>query len=311
MSDQEMNPPRDIALREETGSTNNMPLIGLVAACAIGFLIVDVSIVRLLELHSELLACVLFNLLVAQLTLISVWGTLVHGTFWIRMPWTLLLITVSWYALVLGYTYVHGEMSAAEVLSLGLVWFYGFVVSFVPLKIAAWSLRWKITRRQSSDDSSQFAIRDIMLGMFILSVTLAIGRLFVPDWQGEWAQVVESGMLGRRNSLVLLGTFGVVSLILKMPCIWIALAMRSDKIVRYSLIWAAYCAAVCVVEITSLCVMLGPPGEGAVIIFIDLLVGHLLMGITVLGVLLILRKLGYRLSRVRKHEELGALPQQA
>ena len=35
MSDQETNNPRDIALREETGS-NNMPLIGLVAACAIG-----------------------------------------------------------------------------------------------------------------------------------------------------------------------------------------------------------------------------------------------------------------------------------
>ncbi|MDA7904372.1 hypothetical protein N9B45_01585 [bacterium] len=49
------------------------------------------------------------GIMTAQLTFICVWGTLVRGTFWIRLPWTLLLLVLSWWAFTWGITIENGQ----------------------------------------------------------------------------------------------------------------------------------------------------------------------------------------------------------
>ena len=44
----------------------------------------------------------MMNIVIGQLTLICIWGTLVEGTFWVRLPWTILLLVISWGALCYG-----------------------------------------------------------------------------------------------------------------------------------------------------------------------------------------------------------------
>ena len=36
----------------------------------------------------------MMNIVIGQLTLICIWGTLVEGTFWVRLPWTILLLSL-------------------------------------------------------------------------------------------------------------------------------------------------------------------------------------------------------------------------
>ena len=135
---------------------------------------------------------------VGQLTLICVWGTLVEGTFWFRLPWTLLLLVISWAALCYGFYIENGQISSANILAMGLVWLYGFAISYLPLKIAAWLFRWRIRLVSTETEttvSKNYAVRDIMIGTAILAVTLAIGRRLMPGELPKWQAVLaESGL---------------------------------------------------------------------------------------------------------------------
>ena len=149
----------------------------------LSFIAIDVAVPQfwMQPSGSGFVMTIFLSLAVAQLTLICVWGTLVEGTFWIHLPWTILMLVVSWAALALGVHIEDGDLTATNVMGLGIVWLYGFVISFVPLKIAAIFFRWRITRHgESSYRSHKFAIRDMMLGTAILAVILAIGRAMLP-----------------------------------------------------------------------------------------------------------------------------------
>ena len=131
------------------------------------------------------ISVILMNLVIGQLTLICIWGTLVEGTFWIRLPWTIVLLVVSWAALCVGLIVDKGgyaSVNPAEILGIGVVWFYGFAISYVPLKLAALLFGWRITLTKTSDAdaaSTNHSIRDMMVGTAILAVTMAIGRMLV------------------------------------------------------------------------------------------------------------------------------------
>ena len=48
-------------------------------------------------------------------------GTLVRGTFWIRLPWTLLLLIISWCGFAWGIAIDKGHPDVGAMLGVGLV----------------------------------------------------------------------------------------------------------------------------------------------------------------------------------------------
>ena len=269
----------------------------LIVLCCFCFLIVDVMTPQ--SFSGPFPAMVFTNLVTAQLTVICIWGTLVRGTFWIRLPWTLLLLVLSWCALAWGIQIEEGRPHTDSMLGVGLVWFFGFVASFVPLKIAAACFRWQIVTVSSNaaQDWKSYAIRDIMIGTLLLAVAMAFGRSMLPPDPINFNAVWRSSGLDRAEPMFAISLFGVISLLVKLPCIWIALAAGTTKIARYVAIWSVYCVALTVVEYLLLMSVLGHPGNDMWEFFFGILVGHQLMGAIILAICLPLRGLGYRLER--------------
>ena len=104
-------------------------LLLVIGTICIVFLLLDLLTPAAFESRNAFILVLMMNLVVGQLTLICVWGTLVEGTFWIRLPWTILMLVISWAALAGGVRQAKGNIDTAEVLGLGLVWFYAFVIS--------------------------------------------------------------------------------------------------------------------------------------------------------------------------------------
>lgn len=254
-------------------------------------------------------AIFLMILLVGQLTLICVWGTLVEGTFWFRLPWTLLLLVISWAALCGGIYLDSGYLRPAQVVGMGLIWFYGFFISYVPLKIAAWIFGWRIifVRNQVNRGAEgQYAIRDIMVGTAILGLVLAIGRQFVPGKLPEWSDVLRESGFDRPDLLTAFLIFSVISLIVKLPCIWIALAAEKRKILGQSVTWIFCAGALGFVELLLLFLVLGDPGRETVEVLLALVCGHSIMAASMIAVLYGLRCFGYQMIRKQSKENPAA-----
>ncbi|MEM6474305.1 MAG: hypothetical protein AAF802_32525, partial [Planctomycetota bacterium] len=236
----------------------------------------------------------------AQLTVICVWGTLVEGSFWIRLPWTLLLLVISWCGFAWGIQLERGR-NVDSMLPVAFFWTIGFLTSFVPLKIAAMGFRWRITgqstRSEVLDRDGRYSIRDMMLGTLLLAISMAIGRVMLV---GE--EEIDFGtafiMLNEPGAILTLAVFGVVSLLVKMPCIWIALGAEREKAPSYIVLWTFYCVLLAAVEILIfIAIVGGPPGDVLVELCGGIVLGHLVMGAVTLFVCLCLRGLGYKLER--------------
>ena len=189
---------------------------------------------------SVILAHLLSGLVAGQLALICVWGALVEGAFWLRLPSTVLLLVISWAALSFGIQLEDGgriDATSDEIMGLGLVWFCGFAISYVPLKIAAWVFGWRIelvSRDRTEAGSRRYAIREKMLGTGIVAVALAIGRQVLPEKLPTWPAVMRASGLDDPDFLIAFLVFSVISLIVKLPCIWITLATPEAKVIRLS-----------------------------------------------------------------------------
>ena len=254
------------------------------------------------------IAIILMNLVIGQLTLICVWGTLVEGTFWVRLPWTILLLVISWAALCVGLCIENeGRLTSvdpAEILGLGLVWFYGFAISYIPLKLAALLFGWRITltKLRNSDASGNHSIRDMMIGTAILAVALAIGRPFVSGDLPSWAEILNASGLNEAQPVVALFVFSMISLLVKLPCIWIALATPISSFFVRASWWIFLSGVLAGIEMLLLCAVLGSPGSEGAEILAGLVFGHMAMATTMLGVLRVLRQFGYSMSRRRKSQ---------
>ena len=237
----------------------------------------------------------------AQLTVICVWGTLVRGTFWIRLPWTLLLLVLSWCAFALGITIENGGPDIESMLGTAVLWMYGFVTSFVPLKIAAMCFRWQIVQESADDQNgvreSRYAIRDIMIGTMLLALSMAIGRAMLPDEDISFTRAIHASALNEPEPLIAISIYGIVSLLVKLPCIWISLGEKAEKIRSRIGLWVLYCFALAIVEIGLLIAVLGNPGSDSAELFAGMIISHQIMGAIMLGVCLALRGLGYQLER--------------
>ena len=268
----------------------------LIGISCIGFLIANVLTPMMFD--DAFPALVFTNIVTAQLTLICIWGTLVRGTFWIRLPWTILLLAISWCALAWGIAIDNGPTDIDSMISVGVIWIAGFIASFVPLKIAAMSFGWQIfqLKREITGTDQRYAIRDVMIGTGLLAITMAIARAMLPGEEIDIYRAIKAAQLDQAEPVIAISIFGVVSLLVKLPCIWIALAAPKDSIKGYVLFWAGYCFALTLIEVTVLGAIIGGIDEDLVM---GMIVGHQLMGGIMFAVCLPLRGLGYRLEQTR------------
>ncbi len=274
-------------------------LVLLIGVCCVGFLIADVA--TPIWFGDAFPALLLLGVVTAQLTVICVWGTLVRSTFWIRLPWTLLLLVLSWCALAWGVTIENGGPDTDSMIAIAVIWMLGFVTSYVPLKIAALCFRWQIVQGSASEQNlgrdSRFAIRDMMIGTLLLAISMGIGHAMFPDEDISFTRALQASSLNGPDSFIPIAIFGFVSLLVKLPCIWISLGEKKDKIKSRIGVWVGYCMVLTIGEIGLLVGVLGDLGGSNVDLFAGVIVSHQIMGAIILGVCLALRGLGYRLQR--------------
>lgn len=295
--------PKPQVAQTEPSNSQKRILILVVSLIFLAFLFFDFLTPPAFESRSPFMLVLMMNLVVGQLTLLCVWGTMVEGTFWIRLPWTILMLVVSWAAIASGIYFAKGSVSNAQVLGLGLVWFFAFAVSYIPLKFAAWSFGWRIGREDSPkvlDSKRSYQIRDMMIGTAILAVTLAIGRLLIQGDLPTWTRVIEESGLDHSTPIIGLSVFSIVSLIVKLPCIWIALAVPMDRIKSLSFFWIAISSGLGLVEMGILVMFLGSPGPDFMEYILGLMIGHAAMASIMIGVLYLMRSFGYEITRYRK-----------
>lgn len=274
-------------------------LIILICVCCIGFFIVDVVTPNCFE--DPFPGLLSLGVVTAQLTIICVWGTLVRGTFWIRIPWTLLLLVISWYGFALGIMLEAGKPDANDMLTTAVVWTFGFVTSFVPLKIAAMCFRWQIVQDSEQDSNAgqkpRYAIRDIMIGTCLLAISMGIARAMLPVDDMSIRRILSGSLLGRTEFWISTTIFGIVSLLVKLPCIWISLGAKASKIKKMIGLWLVYCLVLASVEFVLLIALMGAPGPQGAEILAGIIISHQVMGGIMLALCLALRGLGYRLDR--------------
>ncbi len=300
-SDGQWLPAKTISLRRRA------KLVLLIGLCSVGFFIADVLTPLCFdEAFSAMLA---LGVVTAQLTVICVWGTLVRGTFWIRLPWTLLLLVLSWCGFAWGISIEKVGPGTASMLGVALLWMFGFVTSFVPLKIAALCFGWQIVhdseQEQDAERKFNYAIRDILIGTLLLALTMGIGRAMIPAEDISFSQALQASGLDAPEPLFAITLYGIVSLLVKLPCIWISLGEQVEKIPARIGVWFVYCFLLAIGEIALLIAFLGGPGGDANELFGGMIISHQIMGAIMLAVCFALRGLGYRLerSRVRQAEQ--------
>ena len=221
------------------------------------------------------------------------------GRVIVRLPWSLLLATLMWYALVIGNrtrgifdfsnTIYHGSFRAEDALLLGLILLAGVVVVQIPLWIASRLLRWRLTppnlEKQNAIDEHQFNIKHLIAGMLVVSLALGLGRVVMPP--GDWRI---TGL--ERELLFLLPAVGIVNLLVAVPCIWGALVGRA-LVIRLGLLWIFYALFVTLFEVGALIAFLGPPGGDDIWWVMTLF--NLAQCLSVFATLALLRLIGFSL----------------
>ena len=273
----------------------------LIATLILGHLIVDLFVPQLLY-HGpgeEWLFVALLGLCIGQVNLIAVWAALAPGRVLLRLPWSILLATLMWYALIIGNRlrtdtpFWGGPDFPTEVaLQLGLVILAGVTVAQIPLWAASRLLRWRLIPpdRGSCEivDERQINLKHLLVGMFIVSIVLALGRFVLPPGPIRVAEL-------DRELTVLLPVVTVVNLIVVLPCIWGAFA-SALYIAPLAIVWLIFAVVVSVVEVAVLIALLGsgPPDD----IWMAMSVFNISQCVAVLVTLLCLRGMGFRLVRL-------------
>ncbi len=270
----------------------------IIAAIIGGFLGVNVITPTVLDFHSEMFLAIVVGICIGQLNLIATWAALAPSNFIVRLPWSLLLAVLMWYALVVGNRINSRYFDGSDAVVLGLILLYGLLVALIPLGIAARVFRWRLVgwsngkaAEVNSAAKMQFNLRHLLLSMFLLSLAMAPARLVLPEG-GGWTIPFDETEL-----FVLLVGMAVCNVVVTIPCIWGAF-VRAGKLPSLAVGWLAYCAVLTGVEIGSFVVILGQgnPNNLAEILF-AYYVMNLMQCATVFGVLLIFRALGFRLVR--------------
>jgi hypothetical protein len=268
-----------------------------------GFLVVDFAVPTFLPHgYPELGSAVLVGSCIAQVNLIAVWAALAQGNFMVRLPWSALLGTMMWYALVMGNRVEEklGRFSLNDAVLLGVFLLAGIAVAQVPLWIARRVLGWQLVNCGAPVEAPargrlQFSLQQMLLATMLLSMALAPLRTVLPPGSLSPAPYL------RREMIALFTAVAICNLLVTIPCIWGAMQPVS-RLLPLTMGWLFYCALLTAVEFGGLVAWLGPPGrrEDTLAFGLYFYVLNLSQCATVFGTLLLLRALGFQLVRVNR-----------
>jgi hypothetical protein len=264
-----------------------------------GFVGVDFAVPRFFPGHGpDMLGAVLLGCCIGQINLIAVWAALASGNFVVRLPWSALLITTMWYALVLGnrtWGRSRSFFSLDDAMLVGVFLLAGIVVAQIPLWIARQGFHWQLISRDAPPSPSgrgrlQFNLQHMFLGTTLLSIALAPIRTILPR------DAQHADHLGR-EMLLLFAAAAICNFLVTMPCIWGAMRPVSKPIYLGIVGWLLYCGTLTAVEYGSLVALLGAPygAQAGLGLFFYLI--NVSQCATVFGTLLLLRALGFQLVR--------------
>jgi hypothetical protein len=255
----------------------------------------------------EFLIAALLGLTVGQVNLNAIWAALAPGRVLLRLPWSIFLATLMWYALVLGnrtrywwdefFSIYSSNMDMGDAIVLGLVILAGVIVLQAPLWGMSRGFGWRLTppaSAQEASDERQFHLKHLIAGTLLAAVLLGLGRVVLPtdDWGRPQLE---------RELTVLLPAMLIVNLIVVVPCIWIAF-VRWRFLALWSCAWLAWATLVSLLEIAILSAILGPPPDD---VWITFTLFNLAQGVCVIAALLVLRGAGFRLSRRGRGEKIA------
>jgi hypothetical protein len=277
---------------------NRVNLWFAVVALVVGHLVFDFFMPGLVfgsrGVEGEVVAFALLGVCFGQVNLIASWATLAPGPIIVRMPWAAFLATLMWYAFLLGNNAFHRPLSREEAVLLGWVLLGGVLLAQFPLWISSRFFRWRLVPPARADQRStweqkQFHIQHLFVGMFFVSLALALCRVLLPE--GDiWIPTSIDDELK-----VLLPVTAIWNVLTTVPCFWAAFAKR-EGMVGLFFCWFVYCAVLTTVEIVVLIMALGgpPPSEAFMMIYVF----NLMQGWCVVGSLLIIRSVGFQFRRI-------------
>lgn len=294
-----MNAVDGVNPEETLGAVQKRKHVVLIGLCCVGFFVFDV--LAMTCLRYVFTQMIVWNIAAVQLTVIGAWATMFRGAFWVRLPWTLLLLVTSWCGFVWGITLMDVNPRTESLLGVFIFLVYAFVTTTVPLKLVAWCFRWHIVKETSgyriSNPKRYLRIRDIMVGTFVMAAAMGILRLVLPDKDLSFSRAFSETVLIQIELLIAITIFGAISLLVQLPCIWISLGVKPESLKLWIVAWVVYCFVFALVEIIVFISVFGSPQPGSESVFIGVIVGHQLGGAVMFSVFLALRRLGYRLER--------------
>ena len=222
----------------------------------------------------------------AQLNLIAVWAALAPGRLLVRIPWSLVLLTAVWFALIFGKTLLN-HRSEKEISDLGTLLLAGFCVIQIPMWIARQFLGWQLIHSKNPRSGKRnFSISELMLGTFVLALLLGLGRALLPS------DDLTLGMSD--NTLLALGTALIVTnLFVVVPVIWLSYRKQN--------VWGAWVFAnllASAFEFAALIAVLGSPGSDGFNIFLALLMINLTQCAVVIAVMSLMKAHGFQLKKI-------------
>jgi hypothetical protein len=235
------------------------------------------------------------GLLIGQINLISIWAALAPGRLVVRLPWALLLTAVMWAMVCIEFN--RRGVAAESHYQAGLILVCAQLAAQTPLwagaKIWKWRLASRDSRRVGIDVSdAQFSIRHMMLGTLLLAITLSLFRLIISGRPADWLQV-----LIVPHTLVILVGAATTNLLIVVPCIWLAFLPR-QRLPRMLAMWGLFVVLMSIVEIFVLTSILWSP-QRPVLTYVVTIVINLTQCGLVVWVLMRLRRLGFRLVRLK------------
>ena len=241
---------------------------------------------------------------IGQINLISIWSALAPGQIVARIPWVVLLTVCFWASICVG---MDEGYSAASRYELAIVLLATQLIAQLPLWLGSRVWAWRlVTRRQIQEGLHQtdnrFGLKGLMLGTCFLAITLAIVRGVMSEFDGGWSDVSFDPQI-----LFLLTVAVCTNLSVVVPCIWLAFRPRRE-LPRVLARWCGLVVLVSVIEIAVLSASLGGPPNLVMTTYVCVLL-NLTQCATVVVVLLALRRVGWRLVRMKKTDTSdNALP---
>ncbi len=277
--------------------------MGLVATTGFMLILVPVTWYALDSFDKSILAGIVIGsatgFAIAQLNLIGVWAALAPGRIFVRLPWSLVLLTLYWFALIFGNRIsgsLNDSRSAAEVI--GPLILIGYVALQIPLWITSRVGRWRLMppRATAEDEGGQFTIKEMIIATTVLAVVIGLARVIVPS-----SLDFNNNMLRDRVMFAMVSALLICNLLLVIPCVW-ATCLPRKSIAPMASGWLLATCIASAIEISVLFGIGGAPSDTRETLFIVTIFVfiNIAQGVTVFVIMSILKQLGYRLIRTTK-----------